>query len=256
MNRHIASSAAAVARPYDPRRRGTPRGVSIRQLPGWLAHGLAIARQRPVWWLFALLACADAATLFELAPRLALLAPMAAPLAAAVLVLMQERATHARAWSFGEAWLAVAEHRSTLFTIGCATAAIAGAGYAAAHGLRQSHLMPADPLEAEALALLVALPCYALALALFWFAPALVVLRRASAGEAMLASARAVLRNLPIALVYAFALGADALAAAWLPVALRALVVTALLAALVVLGMYASYRALLGDRWSASPARG
>ncbi|WP_175796722.1 hypothetical protein, partial [Burkholderia anthina] len=197
MNRHIASSAAAVARPYDPRRRGTPRGVSIRQLPGWLAHGLSIARQRPVWWLFALLACADAATLFELAPRLALLAPMAAPLAAAVLVLMQERATHARAWSFGEAWLAVAEHRSTLFTIGCATAAIAGAGYAAAHGLRQSHLMPADPLEAEALALLVALPCYALALALFWFAPALVVLRRASAGEAMLASARAVLRNLP-----------------------------------------------------------
>ncbi|WP_186183143.1 BPSS1780 family membrane protein [Burkholderia gladioli] len=256
MNRHIASSAAAVARPYDPRRRGTPRGVSIRQLPGWLAHGLAIARQRPVWWLFALLACADAATLFELAPRLALLAPMAAPLAAAVLVLMQERATHARAWSFGEAWLAVAEHRSTLFTIGCATAAIAGAGYAAAHGLRQSHLMPADPLEAEALALLVALPCYALALALFWFAPALVVLRRASAGEAMLASARAVLRNLPIALVYAFALGADALAAAWLPVALRALVVTPLLAALVVLGMYASYRALLGDRWSASPACG
>ncbi|WP_186157352.1 BPSS1780 family membrane protein [Burkholderia gladioli] len=256
MNRHIASCAAAVARPYDPRRRGTPRGVSIRQLPGWLAHGLAIARQRPVWWLFALLACADAATLFELAPRLALLAPMAAPLAAAVLVLMQERATHARAWSFGEAWLAVAEHRSTLFTIGCATAAIAGAGYAAAHGLRQSHLMPADPLEAEALALLVALPCYALALALFWFAPALVVLRRASAGEAMLASARAVLRNLPIALVYAFALGADALAAAWLPVALRALVVTPLLAALVVLGMYASYRALLGDRWSASPARG
>ncbi|NIF65791.1 hypothetical protein F3J11_24415, partial [Burkholderia sp. Cy-647] len=80
MNRHIASSAAAVARPYDPRRRGTPRGVSIRQLPGWLAHGLSIARQRPVWWLFALLACADAATLFELAPRLALLAPMAAPL--------------------------------------------------------------------------------------------------------------------------------------------------------------------------------
>ncbi|MDN7750109.1 BPSS1780 family membrane protein [Burkholderia gladioli] len=256
MNRHIASSAAAVARPYDPRRRGTPRGVSIRQLPGWLAHGLSIARQRPVWWLFALLACADAATLFELAPRLALLAPMAAPLAAAVLVLMQERATHARAWSFGEAWLAVAEHRSTLFTIGCATAAIAGAGYAAAHGLRQSHLMPADPLEAEALALLVALPCYALALALFWFAPALVVLRRASAGEAMLASARAVLRNLPIALVYAFALGADALAAPWLPVALRALVVTPLLAALVVLGMYASYRALLGDRWTASPARG
>ncbi|MDN7602105.1 BPSS1780 family membrane protein [Burkholderia gladioli] len=256
MNRHIASSAAAVARPYDPRRRGTPRGVSIRQLPGWLAHGLSIARQRPVWWLFALLACADAATLFELAPRLALLAPMAAPLAAAVLVLMQERATHARAWSFGEAWLAVAEHRSTLFTIGCATAAIAGAGYAAAHGLRQSHLMPADPLEAEALALLVALPCYALALALFWFAPALVVLRRASAGEAMLASARAVLRNLPIALVHALALGADALAAPWLPVALRALVVTPLLAVLVVLGMYASYRSLLGDRWTASPARG
>ncbi|WP_186103854.1 BPSS1780 family membrane protein [Burkholderia gladioli] len=256
MNRHIASSAAAVARPYDPRRRGTPRGVSIRQLPGWLAHGLSIARQRPVWWLFALLACADAATLFELAPRLALLAPMAAPLAAAVLVLMQERATHARAWSFGEAWLAVAEHRSTLFTIGCATAAIAGAGYAAAHGLRQSHLMPADPLEAEALALLVALPCYALALALFWFAPALVVLRRASAGEAMLASARAVLRNLPIALIHALALGADALAAPWLPVALRALVVTPLLAVLVVLGMYASYRSLLGDRWTASPARG
>lgn len=256
MNRHIASSAAAVAHPYDPRRSGTPRGVSIRQLPGWLAHGLSIARQQPFWWLFALLACADAATLFELAPRLALLAPMAAPLAAAVLVLMQERATHARAWSFGEAWLAVAEHRSTLFTIGCATAAIAGAGYAAAHGLRQSHLMPADPLEAEALALLVALPCYALALALFWFAPALVVLRRASAGEAMLASARAVLRNLPIALVHAFALGADALAAPWLPVALRALVVTPLLAALVVLGMYASYRALLGDRWTASPARG
>ncbi|WP_186147616.1 BPSS1780 family membrane protein [Burkholderia gladioli] len=256
MNRHIASSAAAVARPYDPRRRGTPRGVSIRQLPGWLTHGLSIARQRPVWWLFALLACADTATLFELAPRLALLAPMAAPLAAAVLVLMQERATHARAWSFGEAWLAVAEHRNTLLVIGCATAAIAGAGYAAAHGLRQSHLMPADPLEAEALSLLVALPCYALALALFWFAPALVVLRRASAGEAMLASARAVLRNLPVALVHALALGADALAAPWLPVALRALVVTPLLAALVVLGMYASYRALLGDRWTASPARG
>ncbi|NIF74620.1 hypothetical protein F3J16_31260, partial [Burkholderia sp. Ap-962] len=70
------------------------------------------------------------------------------------------------------------------------------------------------------------------------------------------ASARAVLRNLPVALAHALALGADALAAPWLPVALRALVVTPLLAALVVLGMYASYRALLGDRWTASPARG
>jgi hypothetical protein len=237
MKPHFLSSTAPVARAEDPR----VSRVNAACWLGWIGHGFAIARQRPVAWLFALLACADLATLFELVPCLSVLAPLAAPLAAALFVLMQERASNARPWTFGEAWVAVYEHRHALLAVGVAAAAIAGAGYLAANMLAQTHAL-------HTWASVAALPFYAIALASFWFAPALIVLRNRTPLDAMKTSASAVSRNWPVALIYAAFIGADALAASVMPMLLLGVVLVPMMTALIVLGAYASYRDLLGER--------
>ncbi|WP_246793094.1 hypothetical protein [Burkholderia perseverans] len=236
MNPHFLSGAAPVAR-AEPRR---VRRVPAARWLDWLAHGFAIARRRPVAWLFALLACADLATLFMLAPRLSVLAPLVAPPAVALFVLMQERASNARPWRFGEAWGAVYEHRDALLAVGVAAAAIAGAGYLAASLLARTHALHES-------AWLVALPFHAAALAAFWFAPALIVLRNRTPLDAMATSARAVWRNRPVALIHAALIGAAAFTASAVPLLLHGLVVMPVVAALLVAGAYASYRDLLGD---------
>ncbi|WP_322053258.1 hypothetical protein [Paraburkholderia bannensis] len=237
MNLHFLSSTAPLVRAQD----ACVRRVNAARWLDWLAHGFAIARQRPVAWLLALLVCADLATLFELAPRLSVLAPFVAPLAVALVVLMQERASNARPWTFGEAWGAVYDHRDALIAVGVAAAAIAGVGYLAATLLAQTHVL-------HAWAWLVALPFYAVALASFWLAPALVVLRNRTPLDAMATSARIVARNWRVALIYAALIGTAAFAVQAMPMLVVGLVITPVTAALIVLGAYASYRDLLGER--------
>ncbi|MFP3799057.1 MULTISPECIES: hypothetical protein [Paraburkholderia] len=236
MNLHFLSSTAPVARADHHR----IRRVQAARCFAWLAQGFAVARLRPVAWLFALLACADLVTLFELAPRLSVLAPLVAPLAMAMFVLMQERADHARPWTFGETWGAVDEHRDALLAVGVAAAAMASAGYFAATMLAHMHGL-------RAWAWLAALPFYGVAFASFWFAPALIVLRNRTPLDAMMTSARAVARNWPVALIYAAVMGAYAFAVSAMPMTLSGVVVTPVLAVLILLGAYASYRDLLGE---------
>jgi uncharacterized membrane protein len=239
------------------------RGVSVVRLAAWLANGMAIARMQPLLWLAAILACADLASLLELAPPLRLLAVLVVPVLAGALSLMQERASNARPWTLAETFAVVGGHGNALVAVGLAGAAIAWIGYLiplavlhttvttssianGAHSLSivyGAHNGPASPLEP-----LVSLPLYAVALATVWFAPALVVLRNLKAAEAMTASLRAVLRNWPVALVYVAAIAGDVLLAPVVPFIVRGLVVTPLVTALIVLSMYGCYRDVFGAR--------
>jgi uncharacterized membrane protein len=263
MNLHLLSTTSPAACGFESTQSGAARRVKFARLPSWLADGVAVAKLHPLWWLAALLVCADFATLLELVPRFAVLAPLAVPFAAGLLVLMQERASRARPWSAGEALAAVQSHRNALAAIGLGACALMGLGYlvqvAAFHlsvtpvgvqgDLRGIWIVFNAHREAWAgFEPLVAVPFYALGVAALWFAPALVVLRGLPALDAMLTSLRAVLRNWRVALVYAVAIAADLLLAPVVPMLVRGLVVTPLATALIVLSMYGSYREVFGER--------
>jgi hypothetical protein len=263
MNLHFLSSASTSARAIEQPRRGESREASVARLPQWIADGMSAVRQQPLWWLAVLLACADFATLLELAPRLFVLAPLAVPLAAGVLVLMQERASRARAWSPREALAAIEAHRTALVAVGLGAAALLGLGYlvqlaafhmtvtpvGTAQGAHGVSIVFGARREAGTLVeALVGLPFQALGIAAFWFAPALIVLRGYGPVDAMVASLRAVLLNWRVALVYAAAIAADWLMAPAVPMLVRGLIVTPLVTALIVLTMYSSFRDVFGDR--------
>jgi uncharacterized membrane protein len=263
MNLHFLSHAAPMARGFDRPRHGDSRSVGFARVIDWIAHGVAIARLQPVWWVCAIFACADFATLLELAPPLRALAPLVAPLAAGVLVLMQERASHARPWTLAEAMAAVAERRNALMVVGFGAVALVALGYAVQFAMFHTSLTPvraADGARGVSIVFgahraketlvesLVVVPFYVLAVAAFWFAPALVTLRKLSPLDAMTASLRGVLRNWPTALLYAVAILVDVLAALFLPALGRGLLVTPLVSALIVLSMYGSYRDVFGQR--------
>ncbi|WP_118181226.1 BPSS1780 family membrane protein [Paraburkholderia phosphatilytica] len=239
------------------------RAVSVLRFPAWLADGFAIARTHPLWWLAAILACADYATLLELAPPLRLFATLIVPVVMGGLMLMQERTRNARPWTLAETFEAVGGHRNALSAVGLTGAALAGIGYLAP--LAVFHTTVAASVAANgahhlsivygvhngasnALEPLVSVPFYAVAVSAVWFAPALVVLHNLSPVEALATSLRAMLRNWPVALVYAAAIAADALLAPVLPMLARGLVVTPLVSALIVMSMYGCYRDVFGAR--------
>jgi uncharacterized membrane protein len=239
------------------------RTVSVRCLPAWLAEGLALARMQPLLWLAAIFACADYATLLELAPSLRLSALLVVPALAGGMTLLQERARNARPWTLAEAFEAVERRRNPLWAIGLAGAALACIGYLvpflvfhttlvtsdAANGAHSlsivygAHNGTMNPLEP-----LVSMPFYAAAAAAVWFAPALVVLHNFSPVEAMATSLRALWRNWPVALVYAAAIAADVLLAPAMPMLVRGIVVTPAVSALIVLSMHGFYREVFGAR--------
>jgi uncharacterized membrane protein len=263
MNLHFLSGAPAAARTIEQTRRGKSRQVSLARLPIWIADGMAVARQHALWWLAVLLICADFATLLELAPRLRVLAPLVAPLAAGVLVLMQERASRARAWSLREAFAEIETHRTALAAVGLGTVALLALGYLVQLAAFHLNVTPVGTVQSlrgvsivfdarhEAGRLyesLAGLPFLALGLAAFWFAPALIVLRGYGPVDAMVTSLRAVLLNWRVALVYALAIAADWLIAPVVPTLVRGLLVTPLVSAFIVLTMYGSFRDVFGDR--------
>jgi uncharacterized membrane protein len=263
MNLHFLSNAAPTARGFDQSQRGESRSVGIARIADWIANGVAIVRLQPVWWICAMLACADFATLLELVPRLRVLAPLVAPLAVGVLVLMQERASNARPWTLTEALEAIAERRDALVAVGLGAVALVALGYAVqfamfhmsmtqvraadgAHGISivfGTHRATQTLLES-----LVVVPFYVLAVAVFWFAPALVTLRKLSPLDAMTASLCGVLRNWPTAMLYAAAIATEVLTAPFLPALARGLVITPLVSALIIVSMYGSYSDVFGQR--------
>jgi uncharacterized membrane protein len=262
MNLHFLSNAAPSARGFDRLHHGESRSVGIARMVDWIADGVALARLQPVWWICAILVCADFATLLVLAPPLRTLAPLVAPLAAGVLVLLQERASNARPWTLAEGMAAVSERRNALTAVGFGAVALVALGHAVqfamfhmsltpvrtadgAHGL--SIVFGTHPAEQTLVESLVVIPFYVLAVAAFWFAPALVMLRKLSPLDAMTASLCAVLRNWPTALLYAAAIAVDVLAAPFLPALVSGLVITPLVSALVILSMYGSYRDVFGQ---------
>ncbi|MGA7817414.1 BPSS1780 family membrane protein [Caballeronia sp.] len=263
MNLHFPASTMKTTRPRHAHGIVHPdvRRVDVLRIANWLAEGIGIARAQPLLWLPAILGGADFSTLFELAPPLLaiLLAALLVPLWAGAMMLMQERSRNARPWTIGETLEAVNGHRNALFTIGLSGAAIAGIGYLlsfavfhmtvstslAANGAHNLAIVYGVQQGAQnALEPLISMPFYVIAIAAVWFAPALVVLHNLSPVDAMTASLRAALRNWPVALVYAAAIGADILLAPVVPMLARGVVVTPLVSTLIVLSMYGSYRDL------------
>lgn len=239
------------------------RMIGMASFAGWLEEGARIARVRPVLWLAAVLACADIATLLDLVPSLLMLGMLVAPIAMAAVVMMQERSSNGAHWSVSEMVDVVHAHRTALLSIGaCCVAAtyigqlilfaafhVSVKASVAANGVHAltfayaTHNGVDNALEPVFNALLYVIP-----VALLWFAPALVVLNKASPANAITASVRAVVRNWPVACLGLFAIVAGALLVPFVPMLVRALIVTPLATALIVMSLYGSYRGVFVER--------
>ncbi|MEQ5842625.1 BPSS1780 family membrane protein [Paraburkholderia acidicola] len=265
MNTHSTSSTVNAVRPQ--RSTGFSfsgnRGVHPSRIVDWLVEGFGLVRARPLLWIAAILGCADLATLLELVPPLRLLAALVVPVIVGALVLMQERSYNARPWSIGETLEAVNGHRSALFTIGLCGMVVVGIGHlisVAAFHTAVATSMAANGVHnlsiaygvnygaANLLESFVTVSTIAIAAAVVWFAPALVVLRNLSPWSAMTESLQAGLRNWRVAAVYVLAIAAEVLLAPVVPPLVRGVLVTPLVAALVVLTMYGSYRDIFAGR--------
>lgn len=239
------------------------RVIHMASVPGWLEEGVRIARVRPVLWLAAVLACADFTTLLDFAPSLLMLAMLVAPIAMAVVVLMQERSNDSSRWSVSEMVDVVYAHRNALLTIGaCCVAAtyigqlilfaafhVSVKASVAANGVHALTFAYATHSGADnALEPLFNLLLHVAPVTLLWFAPALMVLNNASPADAIIASLRAVVRNWPVACLGVVAIVAGVLLVPFVPMLVRALIVTPLATALIVMSLYGSYRGVFGER--------
>ncbi|WGS52691.1 BPSS1780 family membrane protein [Paraburkholderia sp. D15] len=239
------------------------RLVDVSSVVNWFAEGLQIASAKPLLWLAVILIRADVATLLAYARSLSLLAVLVTPFAMAVALLMQERASRGGRWSVRDVIGAVHAQRNALLTIGLCCVAVTYVGhvislaafhvsmttYVAPNGVHAltfayaTHADANNPLEPLVDLLLRVLP-----VSLMWFAPALVVLNKASAFDAMTASVRAVARNWQVACLYVVVVVSVMLLASFTPLIVRALVLTPLASALIVMSLYGSYRDVFGGR--------
>ncbi|RAS26348.1 BPSS1780 family membrane protein [Paraburkholderia bryophila] len=239
------------------------RVIGMSSVARWLEEGVRMARVRPVLWLAAVLACADLATLVDFVPSLLMLGMLVAPIAMAAVVLMQEHADNAPRWSLSETVALAHAHRNPLLTVGacCVAATYVGRwilfaafhvsvkASVAANGVHALTFAYATHTGADnALEPLFNVVLHAVPVALLWFAPALVVLNNASPANAIVASVRAVLRNWPVACLGVFAIVASASLVPFVPMLARALIVTPLATALIVVSLYGSYRDVFGER--------
>lgn len=265
MKMHYLADPAASNGVRNERDSGLPGGrlVAISSVAGWLAEGFRIASEKPVLWLAVILIRADAATLLAYAPSLSLLAVFFTPFAMAAALSMQQRSSRGSRWSIGEIVDLVYSHRDALLTISLCCVAMTYLGhlisFAAFHvsmttsvhpdGVRDLTFAYATHTDSNnALEPLLDLLLRVVPIALMWFAPALVVLNRASAFNAMTASARAVRRNWPVACVCVAAVASGMLLASFAPMIPRALVLTPLVSGVIVMSLYTSYRSVFGER--------
>ncbi|WP_323119243.1 BPSS1780 family membrane protein [Burkholderia alba] len=236
------------------------REVGAARCAQWLASGWDAARERPLLWLGAILACADFATLLELAPVLRPLAMFFAPGLAAALMFVMERARNGKPAGLREVIEAVNARRNALIAIGLYGAAMVLVGYVFTFGLRDVLQMAPEIARGivgmsgsgfaaqGGLDPVLEMPVFAVAIAAAWFAPALVMLHDVSPVAAMVASIKAVLRNWRVTAIYLLAMtgGAYLVSLAELPA--KALMLTPLLIAVPLLSMYGAYRDIFGGR--------
>jgi len=236
------------------------RSASVTRIWAWLAYGFSLACAQPLMWLATILASADLATALELAAPFQLLAALLLAVLCGAIVLTPAGNNGAQRQPFSSTLAALMRHRDALFTVGLAGAAIVAAGYLLSFVLLHVKLTASMmPSGAHSLSIIfghandrTAALCpvlhaiaFAVAIAAVWFAPALVVLRQRPPLEAMMTSLRAVFHNGPVALVYAALLAADALLVPVASMPIRALVLTPLISALILLSMHGSYRDIL-----------
>jgi len=236
------------------------RSASVTRIWAWLAYGFSLACAQPLMWLATILASADLATALELAAPFQLLAALLLAVLCGAIVLTPAGNNGAQRQPFSSTLAALMRHRDALFTVGLAGAAIVAAGYLLSFVLLHVKLTASMmPSGAHSLSIIfghandrTAALCpvlhaiaFAVAIAAVWFAPALVVLRQRPPLEAMMTSLRAVFHNGPVALVYAGLLAADALLVPVASMPIRALVLTPLISALILLSMHGSYRDIL-----------
>ncbi len=222
------------------------REVDLARPFAWLASGWDAAREHPLMWLGAILAYADFITLLELAPVLRPLAVFFAPWLAGALMYAAGRAQAGRAVSLRDTFEALRARRNALIAVGLYGAVMVLIAYVFTFGLRDVLLMtPGVSFTAD---WLVATPVFTLAVALAWFAPALVMLDNVSATHAIAASALAALRNWKILVPGIAAIAAGAYAMSFADTPLKALVLTPLLVTAPLLAMHAAYRDVFGKR--------
>jgi hypothetical protein len=229
------------------------REVEVGRVVGWLANGWEAAREHPLMWLGSILACADFVTLLGFAPVLRPLAVFFGPWLVGALMFAAARAQAGRTVSVRETFDALRARRNALIAVGLYGAVMVAIAYVFTFGLRDVLLMAPElgfavPFVGQGFGAWVATPVFTLAVAIAWFAPALVMLDQVSPTRAIAASALAALRNWKIVVpgVFAVTVGAYLMSFAELP--LQALVLMPLLIAAPMLSMHAAYRDVFGKR--------
>jgi uncharacterized membrane protein len=152
---------------------------------------------------------------------------------------------------------AVSKRRNALFAVGLSGAAIVLVGdmilFAILHLSLTTSITPygahalsivycGDNSTRTAVESLASFAIVAVAIGAMWFAPAFVILHGHTPFDAMTASLGGALRNWPVTLVYALVLTATVLLGPAIPLAVRALLVTPLIAGALLMSMYGSFR--------------
>ena len=236
------------------------RSASVTRIGVWLTYGFSLACAQPLMWLATILASADLATALELAVPFQRLAVLLLAVLGGAILLTPAGIGGVQRRRFGSTLAALIRHRDALLTVVLAAAAIVAVGYvlsfALLHVKLTASMMPGGAHSLSiifghandrtaALCPVLHAVAFAVAIAAVWFAPALIVLQQRPPFEAMLTSLRAMFHNGPVALVYAAVLAADAMLVPVAPMPIRALVLTPLISALILLSMHGSYRDIL-----------
>jgi hypothetical protein len=237
------------------------RSVGVSRMRVWLLDGLCAAREQPLVWLATVLVSADLATVLERFASFDILTSLLVPVLTGAAMLALGRGHGAERQTFREMFDRIASYRGALFTVALGIAAILSVGTLLSSALGHVTLMPWTRADgAHQLAIVFGERCdsantvgpavnniaLAVAMAAVWFAPAFVVLHRFAPLDALATSLRAVLHNWPVALCFAVLMTADILMAPLVPTIFRALVVTPLISALILLSMRGSYRDIVG----------
>lgn len=220
----------------------------------WIETGWRAARIQPLLWLGTFLACAAFAFACKHVPLLRPAIVLIAPLIVGMLMIAQERVRIGRPAKARDLIAALAQHHYALLAIGLSSAALIVIGYVLSaivvdasvlksfvtSGTHHLSISYGGPGLRGTIATLVALPIFTVALAAAWFAPALVVLRDASALDAMAASLHGTIRNWRTTLIYVVAVADAVLLARQVPLLASSLV----LLAPMLLSIYGGYRDL------------
>lgn len=231
--------------------------VDITRVIAWFTSGLRAAQRQPVLWLSAILLCADFMTAARLLPVLRPLAVLLAPFFIGGGIVIQHTASNGQPLPLRKVLGTLAQKGNALCVIGLYGAAMVAIGHvivlAASHvsldasvtasGARSLSLSYGNDNGSQGIVgSLLCAWIFAAAIASTCFAPALVLLDDVSPQEATIASLHGAVRNWRVLMTCFAALTIVVLSAPFIPLPLRAFVLTPLLVAVPLLSLYGAYR--------------